>query len=284
MITFTNQAFLSYNNRVTNSNITTGQIVSVLSGEKTALLDSYTVGSAVTYVVSIVNSGSASFNGLTLTDSLGGYEFGENTVYPLAYTPDSLKYFVNGVLQDTPEITAGPPLTVSGISVPAGGNAIIVYETTVTDYAPLGENSTITNEAVISGNGLTAPLVLTETVESTDEPLLTITKSLSPIVVPENGELTYTFVIQNFGNSPATAEDNAVITDIFDPILNNITVVFNGEEWSSPENYTYDTNTGAFATVAGQVTVPAATFVQNPVTGAYTTEPGVSTLTVSGTI
>ena len=269
---------------MTNSNITTGQIVSVLSGEKTALLDSYTVGSAVTYVVSIVNSGSASFNGLTLTDSLGGYEFGENTVYPLAYTPDSLKYFVNGVLQDTPEITAGPPLTVSGISVPAGGNAIIVYETTVTDYAPLGENSTITNEAVISGNGLTAPLVLTETVGSTDEPLLTITKSLSPIVVPENGELTYTFVIQNFGNSPATAEDNAVITDIFDPILNNITVVFNGEEWSSPENYTYDTNTGAFATVAGQVTVPAATFVQNPVTGAYTTEPGVSTLTVSGTI
>jgi len=284
LITFTNQAFLSYNNRVTNSNITTGQIVSVLSGEKTALLDSYTVGSAVTYVVSIVNSGTASFNGLTLTDSLGGYEFGENTVYPLAYTPDSLKYFVNGVLQDTPEITAGPPLTVSGISVPAGGNAIIVYETTVTDYAPLGENSTITNEAVISGNGLTAPLVLTETVGSTDEPLLTITKSLSPIVVPENGELTYTFVIQNFGNSPATAEDNAVITDIFDPILNNITVVFNGEEWSSPENYTYDTNTGAFATVAGQVTVPAATFVQNPVTGAYTTEPGVSTLTVSGTI
>ena len=284
MITFTNQAFLSYNNRVTNSNITTGQIVSVLSGEKTALLDSYTVGSAVTYVVSIVNSGSASFNGLTLTDSLGGYEFGENTVYPLAYTPDSLKYFVNGVLQDAPEITAGPPLTVSGISVPAGGNAIIVYETTVTDYAPLGENSTITNEAVISGNGLTAPLVLTETVGSTDEPLLTITKSLSPIVVPENGELTYTFVIQNFDNSPATAEDNAVITDIFDPILNNITVVFNGEEWSSPENYTYDTNTGAFATVAGQVTVPAATFVQNPVTGAYTTEPGVSTLTVSGTI
>ena len=284
MITFTNQAFLSYNNRVTNSNITTGQIVSVLSGEKTALLDSYTVGSAVTYVVSIVNSGSASFNGLTLTDSLGGYEFGENTVYPLAYTPDSLKYFVNGVLQDAPEITAGPPLTVRGISVPAGGNAIIVYETTVTDYAPLGENSTITNEAVISGNGLTAPLVLTETVGSTDEPLLTITKSLSPIVVPENGELTYTFVIQNFGNSPATAEDNAVITDIFDPILNNITVVFNGEEWSSPENYTYDTNTGAFATVAGQVTVPAATFVQNPVTGAYTTEPGVSTLTVSGTI
>ena len=284
MITFTNQAFLSYNNRVTNSNITTGQIVSVLSGEKTALLDSYTVGSAVTYVVSIVNSGSASFNGLTLTDSLGGYEFGENTVYPLAYTPDSLKYFVNGVLQDAPEITAGPPLTVRGISVPAGGHAIIVYETTVTDYAPLGENSTITNEAVISGNGLTAPLVLTETVGSTDEPLLTITKSLSPIVVPENGELTYTFVIQNFGNSPATAEDNAVITDIFDPILNNITVVFNGEEWSSPENYTYDTNTGAFATVAGQVTVPAATFVQNPVTGAYTTEPGVSTLTVSGTI
>ena len=48
-------------------------------------------------------------------------------------------------------------------------------------------------------------------------------------------------------------------------------------------NYTYDETTGAFATVAGQITVPAATFTQNA-DGSYTTNPGVTVLTVTGKI
>ncbi len=285
MIPFTNQATLSYNNRVTNSNITTGQIASVLSGSKSSLSDSYTAGNNITYVVSIVNSGSTSFENLTVNDNLGAYTTAEGTtVYPLAYIDGSLKYYINGVLQADPATVSGPPLAVSGISVPAGGNALIVYESAVTDFAPLAEDGTIANVATVNGAGLTAPLSLANTLESSTDPLLTITKSLSPAVVPENGELTYTFVIQNFGNTAATADDNAVVTDLFNPALSNLTVTFDGAPWAEGTNYTYNEATGAFATVAGQIVVPAATYSQNPDTGSYITEPGVATLTVRGTI
>ena len=42
--------------------------------------------------------------------------------------------------------------------------------------------------------------------------------------------------------------------------------------------------TGEFATVAGQITVPAATYVQDPLTGLWSVQPGVAVLTVTGTV
>ncbi|MFR5853302.1 MAG: hypothetical protein ACLUE8_02600 [Lachnospiraceae bacterium] len=128
MATFTNQATLSYNNTVTRSNIVTGELVDILAVAKTAVTDTYGCDTCVTYTVSIVNSGAAAFAGLTVTDDLGAYAFGEGTVTPLEYRAGSLKYYVNGLLQTTPTVTAGPPMTVTGISVPAGGNALLVYQ------------------------------------------------------------------------------------------------------------------------------------------------------------
>ena len=100
----------------------------------------------------------------------------------------------------------------------------------------------------------------------------------------DNDRVTYTFVITNTGNTPVIATDNAVITDTFDPILTNLVVTYNGTAWTEGTEYTYNAATGAFATVAGNVTVPAATYTQDPVTGIYTVTPGVATLVVTGTI
>lgn len=100
----------------------------------------------------------------------------------------------------------------------------------------------------------------------------------------ECGRLTYTFVIQNTGNTPAVPATEALVTDTFDPILRDLTVTFNGASWSAPANYTYNETTGEFTTTLGEVTVPAATYTQDPATGAWITSPGVSTLIVSGTI
>ena len=47
--------------------------------------------------------------------------------------------------------------------------------------------------------------------------------------------------------------------------------------------FTYDAATGAFATVAGKLTVPEATFTQNA-DGSWTVTPGQSILTVTGTV
>jgi uncharacterized repeat protein (TIGR01451 family) len=283
MATFYNQAVLSYNGNTTTSNITTGELLEVISATKTAVVDEYTENDAVTYVISIVNSGATAFTGLTVTDNLGAYTFGALTLVPLTYSDGSVIYYENGVLQPIPTVTSTNPLTITGINVPAGGNATIIYEARVNLAAPLDVTGTITNTVVISGNGIT-PVTVEETISADIAPVLTISKSISPSIVTENGRVTYTFVIQNSGNAEAIATDNVVVTDVFTPILTGLTVTFDGAAWTEGTNYTYDETTGNFATIAGQITVPAATYTQDPTTGNRITTPGVSVLTVTGTI
>ena len=151
MARFTNQAQLRYGNAVTNSNVAVGEILEVLSATKTAVKTTYGQNDTVTYIISIVNSGATAFNGLTLTDDLGAYTFGTGTVTPLTYIPGTINYYINGTLQTAPTVEAGPPLTVSGISVPANGNATIIYETAVNEFAPFATGSDVVNTARITG-------------------------------------------------------------------------------------------------------------------------------------
>ena len=283
MAFFTNQAQLRYGNEVANSNITVGEIQEVLAVTKTAVKRTYRQDDTVTYIISIVNSGITEYTGLTLTDDLGQYAFGEGERTPLDYIAGTIHYYRNGVIQTAPTVEAGPPLVITGLSVPAGGNATIVYETRLNAYAPLRIESEITNVVTVSGTCITG-ITATETISAVAEPILSITKSVSPVPVTECGRLTYTFVIQNTGNVPANPATGVIVTDTFDPILRDLTVTFNGTAWTDPTNYTYDETTGAFATVLGEVTVPAAIYTQDPETGEWTTSPGVSTLIVTGTI
>lgn len=283
MATFTNFATLSYNGGTTNSNIVTGEILGAVTVSKTAVADNYTVGDDLTYVITLVNSGSAAANGLTVTDDLGAYEFATNPVYPLAFREGTLRYFVNGVLSATPQITDTQPLTVSGINIPAGGNAVLVYEANLTQFAPLAEGSTVTNTVNVTGGGLIDPVSASETVTAVSEARLNIRKSLSPAVVTESGQLTYTFVIENTGNAAAPATENIVLTDNFDPILNDIIVTLDGQLLTEGVDYTYNETTGEFATVQGRITVPAATFTQNP-DGSISLTPGSTTLVITGTV
>ena len=284
MAEFTNQAILRYNNTVTNSNIVVGNIVQSLEISKTAVRTEYSADGDTTFVISLTNSGTTAYTGLTVTDNLGTNAFGERNVTPLTYSDGSVKYYVNGVLQAAPTVTAGPPLVFTGINVPANGSTLIVYTARVNEYAPLATGGTVTNTATVNGGGLSAAVTATATLPVETAPQLTVTKSVNPTSVVENGELTYTFVIQNLGNTEAGAGDNAVLTDKFDPVLNITSVSYNGAAWTSPTQYTYDASTGAFATVAGAITVPAATYTQNPDTGAYSVTPGTGTLTVTGTV
>lgn len=283
MAFFTNQAQLRYGNEVTNSNITVGEIREVLCITKRAVTKTYGQGDTITYIVSIINSGSTGLTGLTLTDDLGKYAFGSGHLVPMDYVHGTILFYINGTLQPAPTVSAGPPLVITGLSVPAGGNATIIYETKLNSFAPPRLKSEITNTVTLSGGCITT-ITASETICAASCPDLTITKSVCPVPVTECGRLTYTFLIQNSGNMAADHTIGAEVTDTFDPILKNLTVTFNGAAWSAPSNYTYSETTGIFATVPGKITVPAATYTQNPETGVWIITPGVSTLVVSGTI
>ena len=284
MAIFTNHATLTYNGSSTNSNIAYGELLEVLAATKTAVEGSYMPGELVTYVVTLRNTGNAPLTGLVVTDNLGGYDFNGTTVYPLTYEDGSVVLFANGVPQAAPTVVAGPPLVFSGITVPAGGDTVIVYQAQANAYANPAVGGTVENTVTVTGDGLSTPITATETVNADAGAMLSISKSITPAQVVDNDRVTYTFVIQNSGNQAVVATDDAAITDTFDPILTALTVTFNGVPWAQGVQYNYNEATGLFATVPGQILVPAATYTQDPVTGAYTAAPGIATLVVTGTI
>ena len=280
MATFTNIATLSYNGNVTNSNVVTGTINEVLTASKTAVTDSYTDGDKITYVISLINGGNSPLTNVTVEDDLGVYLVDDTALVPLDYTEGSLRYFINGVLQSVPPtVTLGTSLVISGVTVPANGNTTLVYEAIANSYAPLESGSQITNTVTVTGDSITS-VEASETITVRDAADLSITKALSPTTVTDNSQLTYTFVIQNLGNTAVEAGSDIILSDTFDPVLSNLSVTLNGTPFDA---YSYDETTGLFTTNEGSLTVPAATYTRRE-NGVIVTDPGVSTLVITGTI
>lgn len=285
MATFFNQATLSYGGSVLNSNTTEAELLSGLSLTKTAITGTYEAGGNVVYAITLSNMGGTAYNALTVTDDLGAYTTaGGATAVPLTYVDGSILYYLNGVLQPAPTVTSVGNLEISGINLPAGSTATFIYEATANEFAPIAQGSTITNTASTNGGVGTGVISDTATVTVNEEPVLTIAKAVCPAVVTDNGQLTYTIIVQNLGNTPIEATDGVIISDTFNPVLSGITVTLNGAPLAEGTGYTYNEATGEFATTDGTVTVPAATYTADPVTGAITTTPGVAVLTVTGTV
>lgn len=283
---FTNQATLTYNNQATNSNVVSGLVQEALSISKAAIPGDYRQGDTITYAISVVNAGSVPFTGLTMTDNLGAYATGTaaGTVTPLTYIPDSIAVYSNGIRQAAPTVSDTAPLTITGLTVPAGGNLLVLYSASANQFAPQGAAGAISNTATLSGPGLTVPISATATTDANAAANLSVIKSLNPTTVMANEPLTYTFTIQNTGAAATTAADNLVLTDVFNPPLTISSVTLNGTPLVSNTDYTYNQATGAFATVANRIAVPAATFASNPATGAWAATPGVAVLQVTGTL
>lgn len=281
--TFTNVATLTYNGEQVQSNIAVGVIEGMLSVSKNAVAEEYSEGDVLTYVVSIVNNSDTAVTGLTVSDDLGEYRFCRRTLQPLTYVENSLQYYQNGVLQPDPAVDLTDGLVLSDITVPANGNVMLVYAARVNEFAPLDTDGAITNTVTVEGVCVT-DVTAEETVEVSNAAQLSIIKSITPIPVAENGELTYTFQLLNNGNTAVVASENAVITDTFDPILRDITVTLDGVNLVEGVDYTYDENTGEFRTANGVIAIPAATFTQDETTGEWSRTPGSVTLTVTGTI
>ena len=285
MATFYNQATLSYGQGTINSNITEAELLTGLQITKTAVTSSYGSGDGIVYVITLSNNGANAYNALTVTDDLGAYTTaGGATAVPLTYVPGSIYYYLNGALQPAPTVTAVGSLEISGINLPANGTATLVYEARANEFAPIAAGSEITNTASVNGGTGVGVITATATVAVAEAPMLTIAKAVCPAVITDNGQVTYTLIIQNLGNEAISATDGVVISDVFNPVLSDITVTLDGTELVAGTGYTYNAQTGEFATLDGIITVPAATYTADPTTGAITTTPGVTVITVTGTV
>ena len=283
MATFFNQATLTYSGGSAASNIVSGELVEAISAIKTATTETYREGESITYVISLINDSDAPSSALTVTDDLGAYTVGTQTVFPFVYRDGSAELFVNGV-PTAATVVSTQPLTVTGITLPANGDAVLVYTATATEFAPPTSDGTVINTATVTGAGITTPITVTETVTAEGGALLAITKEISPSTVTPNAPLTYTITVENSGNEDVVVTDDLTVRDVFDPILDITSVTLNGVILNEGTDYTYNETTGEFTTVPGRITVPAATFAVDPVTGAYVITPGEAVLTVTGTV
>ena len=285
MATFYNQATITIGGKVTNSNVTEGEVLTRVTMSKTAITTDYGPGDNIVYAITLVNTDNTAKNNITITDDLGKFTpVGGPEVVPLTYVPGSIRYYLDGVLQAAPTVNAGPPLVISGINIPAGSNVILLYEVRANEYAPLGAEDIITNTVVAEGADICDELTDNAQVPTRDEPILSIAKAICPETVSCGDAVTYTFIIQNTGNTAVLATDNLIVSDTFNPPLNNIAVALNGVTLVEGTDYTYDITTGEFNTIGGAISVPEATFSRDPVTGVITTTPGVAVLTITGTI
>ncbi|MBQ2718668.1 MAG: hypothetical protein IJF73_01220 [Clostridia bacterium] len=284
MATIENQASLAYRGTVTLSNIVRGEVTSSLTVSKTAVLSTYGAGDVVTYVVTLVNTGDGPVTATTVTDNLGAYAFGTGTLTPLDYVAGSVQYYVNGTLQAPPTVTQGDGVSFAPITVPAGGNATLVYAATLNSYAPLGDGATVTNAVTVSGGGVCETVFASATITADATPELTITKEMEPMALTCGDPVTYTLTVRNYGAAPVPATDNATVADTLTPPLTALLVTLDGAPLTEGTDYTYNEQTGDFTTLPGALPIPAATVTQDPVTGEFTVTPGVAVLTLSGTL
>lgn len=243
-----------------------------VSVTKTALSESYRAGDTVSYVIRIENTGSRALTGLSVADNLGG----DTAPKPLSYVENSLNVYLNGSLVSA-TTTAGDVLTFGLDGTVAPGDVIIAVYSAETDASA----QSVTNTVTVTASGEAVSCTVNQSASSTavaeEYAQLSIYKNASSDSVTAGDSLTYTFTIMNSGNAEAT---NVVLTDTLPSVftVQSVSVTNNGVAtvYDSSE-YTIDatTNTITLPNTSGTaITVPAAT----------STEPGITTVTIIGTV
>ena len=265
------------------SNIAEISVESAVGFTKTSLGNTYTDNSILTYILTVTNSSGSAVTGSTITDNLGTYVFGTTELTPLEYVSPAV-LLING--QDvSAQLTVDASISGSLIftipSIPAGATANIIYKAQLNDYAPLAVDSTIINTSTFESNSECADTSASATVSVANTANISIIKQMCPNPSVCGDTITYTIKIYNYGN---TAAENVVLTDDFNPAPANITVSRDGVLLLGTD-YTYVDGTLTVPSAsATPITVPAATFTQDPTTGIITITPSVVEYTITGTI
>lgn len=260
------------------SNITTTTLLDAysLSAAKTALLGSFRPGENVGYVVTAQNDGQSPLYNLTVSDDLGA---GELAAAPLAYVPDSVRAYIDGVAAAaTTAVTGGAlQITLAGPIAP-GSNVVIVY------LATASGDVSITNTAQVTAAGgsptgatVAADPAPAATIDPADYASVTILKEASRTIVAAGETLSYLFTLSNSGNQAAT---DVVLTDALPEgfSVTQISMTAGGATTVfDPTDYALSTQ--------GVLTLPApAAAVSIAVPAATPAGDGVTTITVDGTI
>lgn len=265
------------------SNVAEISIESAIGFTKTSVGNTYNDNSILTYILTVTNSSSSDISGSTITDNLGTYAFGTMELTPLNYVSPAV-LLINGQdvsAQLAVDDSVAGSLVFTLPTIPAGTTANIIYKAQINDYAPLALDSTIINTSSFESNSECADTSASATVSVSNSANVSIIKQMCPNPVICGDTITYTIKIYNYGN---TAAENVTLTDDFNPAPANITVSRDGTLLLGTD-YSYDSGTLTVpSATATQLTIPPATFTQDPTTGIISITPSVVEYTITGTI
>ena len=285
--TITNRASLRYTygdvTETVASNLASTVLNDPLTVAKSSLEAAYRSGEDITYIITVTNGSDIALPDVTITDDLGTFTTTQGvSVTPLTYTGPA-KLYIDGVY--VREIT--PTVEAYSVAFPIGqiaptATATILYRATPNEYAPMTGGAAITNTASFTPAAAVASIEAPYTLPADAYAAVTVDKSMSPNPISDGAALVNTFTITNTGNLEAT---DLVLTDTFQTPLADVVVAVNGV--TVPEtDYTFTGNTLTLPApgAATTISVPAAAFTQDETTGAVAIVPGVTTVTVTGTI
>lgn len=265
------------------SNTATANLLENLSIIVKTLGSNYFWKSIITYIVSVKNNSNAETKNIKISDNLASYFSDKNRFFtPLNYVCPSYLY-INGIFisELEPEIT-DQDIVFRINSIPANSNLTLIYSSVVNQYAPISQNSTLTNIISLTSDSSETPLTYQTTLRPSEKADVRIIKNMYPNNIALGEEITYDFFLYNYGNTDAS---NITLTDTFSPAptINNITV--NSQEINFSD---YSYSNGILTMPAYNSTldlkIPSAKFIQNSETGIITADPGITKVTVKGKI
>ena len=269
-----------------SSNVAVTTLQEALTVSQTSLGDTYFQNSDIPFIVNINNNNTERIKNVKMQSNLGSYSLGQgicdSSFTPLSYVgPSSL--YIGGIFHSNlePKISADK-IIFSIPSIPERSNALLIYKTSTNQFSPLTSGSTITNTITVSSRALASSLTSSASVKVRDEADIRIIKNMCPNPVSAGDTITYSFSLYNYGNVEAT---NVTLNDTFSPAPTGISVNLNSQELASDEfSYVNGTLTVPSYSAGLGISIPAAKFIQDNITGLISIEPGITTITATGKI
>lgn len=284
----TNQAMLNYRYGTARSSTVSNVVRAVLNGplsiSKTAMSESYRIGQNITFMITVTNNRTAEAENISVADTLGTFEIDGINVTPLTYIGPARLFINGGAETNITPIIGADNIVFSIPSIPAGGNARIIYVVRVNNFAEQEADSTITNTATADfdcGCPCTEAVSDSSTITAEEYADVRIVKSICPNPVVCGDDVAFSFELYNYGNMAAT---EVVLTDRFDPALSDIQVFVDGVLIPS-EYYNYINGVLRLPALDSEfgITIPAATFERDE-SGNITVIPGNIRIVVRGVI
>ncbi len=266
------------------SNTITTSLKESMEISKTSLGTNYYLNENITFLISLSNNSNSKINDLIIIDDLGSYYPNKTEknlkTTPLTYTGPSFLY-INGKFNSeiTPK-TNSDNITFNISSIPDKSHALIIYKTTVNDYAPLKARSQIKSTAKLTISNRSDIFESSNIITVSEKADVKIIKNLIPSTFSYGDDVTYDITLYNYGNSKA---ENIILEDNFQPSPMITNVKINHKEISFTD-YSYINGLFTLPNYNSHlvISIPPAQFIENTTSGKFSVIPGTTHISITG--